>query len=102
MKVKIVTNDELLAWVDRLIVAGKVHTNVFNNRSLELEENDIMALEELSTPVNRAVMEEAERVFQQNGLTLENAINMYLKKVADADGMQFVLALIKEEQQSLV
>ena len=61
-----------------------------------------MALEELSIPVNRAVMEEAERVFQQNGLTLENAINMYLKKVADADGMQFVLALIKEEQQSLV
>ena len=95
-------NDELLSWVDRLIVAGKVHTNVFNNRSLELEENDIMALEELSIPVNRAVMEEAERVFQQNGLTLENAINMYLKKVADADGMQFVLALIKEEQQSLV
>ena len=95
-------NDELLSWVDRLIVAGKVHTNVFNNRSLELEENDIMALEELSIPVNRAVMEEAERVFQQNGLTLENAINMYLKKVADADGMQFVLALIKEEQQSLL
>ena len=87
-------NDELLSWVDRL--------NVFNNRSLELEENDIMALEELSIPVNRAVMEEAERVFQLNGLTLENAINMYLKKVADADGMQFVLALIKEEQQSLV
>ena len=102
MKVKIVTNDELLAWVDRLIVAGKVHTNVFNNRSLKLEENDIMALEELSIPVNRAVMEEAERVFQQNGLTLENAINMYLKKVADADGMQFVLALIKEEQQFLL
>ena len=95
-------NDELLSWVDRLIVAGKVHANVFNNRSLELEENDIMALEELSIPVNRAVMEEAERVFQQNGLTLENAINMYLKKVADADGVQFVLALIKEEQQSLV
>ena len=102
MKVKMVTNDELLAWVDRLIAAGKVHTNVFNNRSLKLEENDIMALEELSTPVNRAVMEEAERVFQQNGLTLENAINMYLKKVADADGMQFVLALIKEEQQFLL
>ena len=102
MKVKIVTNDELLAWVDRLIAAGKVHTNVFNNRSLELEENDIMALEELSIPVNRAVMEEAERVFQQNGLTLESAINMYLKKVADADGVQFVLALIKEEQQALL
>ena len=95
-------NDELLSWVDRLIVAGKVHTNVFNNRSLELEENDIMALEELSIPVNRAVMEEAERVFQQNGLTLESAINMYLKKVADADGVQFVLALIKEEQQALL
>ena len=61
-----------------------------------------MALEELSIPVNRAVMEEAERAFQQNGLTLEKAINMYLKKVADADGMQFILALIKEEQQFLL
>ena len=61
-----------------------------------------MALEELSIPVNRAVMEEAERAFQQNGLTLEKAINMYLKKVADADGMQFILALIKEDPQFLL
>ena len=58
-----------------------------------------MALEEISIPVNKAVMEEAEKIFQQNGLTIETAINMYLKKVADADGMQFVLGLIKEEQE---
>ena len=58
-----------------------------------------MKSEEISIPVNKAVMEEAERIFQQNGLTLETAINMYLKKVADANGMQFVLDLLKEEQE---
>ena len=58
-----------------------------------------MASEELNIPVNRAVMEEAEKVFQQNGLTIQTAINMYLKKVADIDGTQFLLALLKEEQE---
>jgi len=58
-----------------------------------------MALEKINIPVNKAVMEEAEKIFQQNGITIETAINMYLKKVADADGMQFVLNLLKEEQE---
>lgn len=58
-----------------------------------------MALEEISIPVNRTVMEEAEKIFQQNGLTIEIAINMYLRKVADVDGLQYVLALLKEEQE---
>lgn len=58
-----------------------------------------MELEELSIPVDKAVMGEAEKVFQKNGLTIETAINMYLKKVADVDGLSFVLNLLKKEQK---
>jgi len=58
-----------------------------------------MALDELSIVVQRDVMEEAEKIFQQNGLTIENAINLYLRKVADAGGIKFVLDLLKDEQE---
>lgn len=58
-----------------------------------------MALEELSIVVQKDVMEEAEKIFQQNGLTIENAINLYLRKVADVGGVKIVLDLLKDEQE---
>ncbi len=44
-----------------------------------------------SVTVNKETKEEAEKIFKTIGLDLSTAINIYLKKVVDVEGIPFRL-----------